>query len=222
MIAIKYGNTNLKFKMVEPLKGKQRVNLANYLDSVRLDVDNDTEKRNTRNSPLERYNCGGYALSTFTWVCPYVSFYTKQYESITKHGIEELAYNETTREDLMYSMYYKGALISEIESTILQKDVKYLLQRYPFLEQVDINEVDKSVPLIAYRIFVKEQFENELDSDFHFKRRKNGIWSEKMGAHCIRDCRLQKDRPWVYSSNDTVYDSDIIYFINKRELTPST
>ena len=46
MIAIKYGSTNLKVKMVEPPKEKQRVNLANYLDSVHLDVDNDTKKRN--------------------------------------------------------------------------------------------------------------------------------------------------------------------------------
>lgn len=35
------------------------------------DVKNLQNKRNVRNTPKRNYNCGGYALNTFSWLCPY-------------------------------------------------------------------------------------------------------------------------------------------------------
>lgn len=39
------------------------------------------EGRNSRNTELSQYNCGGYALNTYNWFCPYGS-----YDGDTLHG----------------------------------------------------------------------------------------------------------------------------------------
>lgn len=41
-----------------------------YSRSQEVDPYNRTNKRNVRNTKRSTYNCGGYALGTFSWFCP--------------------------------------------------------------------------------------------------------------------------------------------------------
>ena len=49
-----------------------------HFEPIKADPLNDSNRRNIRNSNKLSYNCGGYALGTFSWYCPYPPEYEGQ------------------------------------------------------------------------------------------------------------------------------------------------
>ena len=182
-------------------------------DSIKTDPLNRGGGRNLRNTPLESYNCGGFALSIYDWICPYI----RTDDEVDIYDLPIDAYTDQYRGSLMYDLLEEGYTTEEIETEILARDIEFLLRTYPFLEQVDIADCAPTDTVIAYRIFVvvdPETLEVE-DTDFHFKVRINDFWFEKMGAGPVQLCQLDDSTPWVVS-DEIQYTSLIAYFrINK-------
>lgn len=180
-----------------------------FEESVYNDPDNRRGGRNRRNTPTSAYNCGGFALGVFDWVTPYYRTdldYSPEYP--------EGAYTDSERECLMAALKDDCWEESDIEEEILRRDVDFLLNRYPFLDEVNLEDCDEKETVIAYRIFIRWDDEYYVleDTDFHFKVRINGYWFEKMGTENITKCDLNPNRPWQYRDDYTQYTSSIVYF----------
>lgn len=184
-----------------------------FEESVRNDPLNKSGVRNQRNTPVTAYNCGGFALSTYDWLCPYV----RTDDSTDKYDLPDGTYTDEEREFIIEHLIEDGWTEADIEEEILHCDVNFLLGEYPFLEPVELAECDLSDTVIAYRIFINidEELGIVEDTDFHFKVRINGFWFEKMGNEPIRLCQLEDANPWVVNE-ELQYTSSIAYFcINK-------
>lgn len=183
---------------------------AELMESLRTDPLNIRRIRNSSNTPREAYNCGGFALSIYDWICPYV----RTDDSIQKYDLPDGTYTDEEREAIMINLINDNWTEADIEEEILRCDVNFLLDEYPFLAPVELSECDPTETVIAYRIFVRvdEEFGCIEDTDFHFKVRINGFWFEKMGSDPVRPCSLDEDEPWLMSNTDTKYTSRIEYF----------
>lgn len=180
--------------------------------SLLNDPTNESGGRNQHNTPISAYNCGGFALSIYNWVTPYI---------VTDNGYvnEEGLYTDDEREALMRYLYEMDWSDEEIEEEILLRDVDFLLHSYPFLEEVNLEDCDENETIIAYRLFIRwdEDTGDIEDTDFHFKVRYHGFWFEKMGSEQITLCDLDADKPWQYRDDYTIYTSRIVYFTTRRK-----
>ena len=180
--------------------------------SLLNDPTNESGGRNQHNMPISAYNCGGFALSIYNWVTPYI---------VTDNGYvnEEGLYTDDEREALMRDLYEMDWSDEEIEEEILSRDVDFLLHSYPFLEEVNLEDCDENETIIAYRLFIRwdEDIGDIEDTDFHFKVRYHGFWFEKMGSEQITLCDLDADKPWQYRDDYTIYTSRIVYFTTRRK-----
>lgn len=181
-----------------------------FLNSVKCDPNNERGERNRRNTPIESYNCGGFALSVYKWVTPYIMTDNNFYDA------DEELYTDTKRENIMLDLYNHDLTEDAIENTMVKLDTEYLLATYPFLEKVNLEDCAPDDMVIAYRLFI--EWDNSIgdieDTDFHFKVRYHGFWFEKMGTDKVTQCELIPDDLWEYSN--AVYSSDIVYFRTKR------
>lgn len=180
--------------------------------SLLNDPTNESGGRNQHNTPISAYNCGGFALSIYNWVTPYI---------VTDNGYvnEEGLYTDDEREALMRDLYEMDWSDEEIEEEILSRDVDFLLHSYPFLEEINLEDCDENETIIAYRLFIRwdEDTGDIEDTDFHFKVRYHGFWFEKMGSEQITLCDLDADKPWQYRDDYTIYTSRIVYFTTRRK-----
>ena len=55
---------------------------------LNLDFFNENRIRNVRNTYVRTYNCGGYALNTFSWYCPHAQNSGRKYRSTTEYGMQ--------------------------------------------------------------------------------------------------------------------------------------
>lgn len=148
---------------------------------------NKLKKRNENNTKSVSYNCGGYALRTYSWYLPYededelnqeVASYNydedELAEELTDHCVERIL------ED------FDGAV------TIAFSDTSYDPAQYE---------------LIAFRVSVDEcNFYECEDWDFHFKVLRDGRWMEKNGSESIHECDEDDwDGPGYFYNGDTVY-----------------
>ena len=179
--------------------------------SVKQDPYNLFLKRNRRNTPRSAYNCGGFALNVYDWICPYIQ--TDDYAGPILDGM----YTDDERMSYIIDLINEGWDREYIEEEILRYDVNFLLDEYPFLEPVNLEDCAPSDFVIAYRIFINidEDLGVVEDEDFHFKIRINGFWFEKMGSDPVTLCQLDADEPW-YVNDLTQYTSRIEYFIPRR------
>ena len=53
----------------------------------RTEFFNENHKRNVKNTYYRIYNCGGYALNTFSWYCPHEKDSDRRYNSSTEKGM---------------------------------------------------------------------------------------------------------------------------------------
>ena len=153
---------------------------------------NSCQTRNENNMPIMKYNCGGFALGTYSW-----------YQ--VNHGDnfdleEDLFYNSTLNDD-------------EVREEILKNNIDYLLDDFEgdlrLLDSAD-DEIEDDEELIAYRICCyMDEFENIVD-DFHFRVKRNGKWYEKQGSSEPCECEFSED-PWTDGSA-LWYGSRIAYF----------
>ena len=75
--------------------------------NVSFDPLNNQKTRNIKNSDRYEYNCGGYALETFSWYCPH----TKSDKTL-HHGFDTL---EEAYETTMYAV---SVMVAEFEGKI--------------------------------------------------------------------------------------------------------
>ena len=199
--------------------------------STTKDPFNNYATRNMRNTDLQDYNCGGFALDTYTWVVP---FYRDEDDDCTYYAgwsVDELLnfknfyreYTDSRREMIAERMFQDQLPIEEIRHTILELDAKYLLHTYPFLRRVNLNGISPKNRVIAYRLYLNYSVEYKYlsGSDFHFRVRQDGQWYEKIGHSEVRKCKLSMNHPWQ-STSELIYDGEIIYFFDTRRKKRAT
>ena len=175
-----------------------------FNNSIKTDPLNINNKRNQRNSPVGAYNCGGFALSVYDWVCPYIPYSDDSFDEDDNDWSEE--------ERDMYINFRLGTeSLDTVVNEVLEKDVNFLLKNYPILQIVNPDECEEDDVLIAYRIFITDNNDEGIDTDFHFRVRYHGFWFEKMGSTDITICTGSVEEPWKYN-DETIYNSKIVYF----------
>ena len=119
---------------------------------------NKNKARNRNNTDIRSFNCGGWALNTFSWYRPTIFG-----DNIRCWG-----------DDYYQNMTDKQAF------NITLKAVNAMLREFPDLRVIEhLKELNKDEYAIAFRIG------KDID-DFHYcKRAKNGHWTHKMGGLCI-------------------------------------
>lgn len=168
--------------------------------SKRQDLFNSQKTRNQDNTYQSNYNCGGYALRTFSWFYP---------------ADEDMDWNWSIREDHIDNYIKDGYDDEDVATMILEEDIDYMLEH---IETLSLYEEDpqKYEPrlgeeLIAYCIYVDSYNE---DNDFHFKVLRDGKWMEKNGGGQIQETLPPWERKsWYYTGR--TYNSEVVYFINK-------
>lgn len=145
--------------------------------------------RNVRNTRKYDYNCGGFALGTFSWYCPH-------------------------KEDIDGYSNYCGATEIEI-SEITQRSINTMLADFKGRLRV-ISSVTEANLLteyvIAFRIDPK-------GNDFHFVRRGcRGHWYHKRGARCEIEQMDEIEvfcEDWVFGSMH--YNGPLVLFAMIRQ-----
>lgn len=143
-----------------------------------------------KNTPREDYNCGGYALGTFTWYRP-----TNEYRF--DFGSVNLAYKKNGIENAT------------------KKCVEFMLKEFANTLRVinDIKELQENEYAIAFRI------SGDSWNDFHYiKRAKNGCWYQKQGR-CPKITRVPKEEVfanvWI-SGGFLTYKGQLVLFAKKE------
>lgn len=123
-----------------------------YLQQDPFNRDN---KRNLLNTQRHTYNCGGYALGTFSWYCPH-----DEADDTTRWGYD---YSFTTQEEAwMKTMYAVSKMVLDFQGNL--RMIKSLDQLRKGTERV-----------VAFRL--------SSDGDFHYiKKSANGQWHHKRGG----------------------------------------
>lgn len=145
-------------------------------------------------------NCGSYAFNIKEWYGPDDRF--------NEDDIE--LGNRLYKEDLLDA--------DDILELLYDRDVNQIL------EDFDVKQVfNKNIPLkqneelIAFRMCVNPYAPTEeepLFIDYHFRVKRNGIWSEKNGSHEIKKIDNYSEEPWEFSE-ELVYTGPIAYFVRK-------
>lgn len=159
-----------------------------------------THKNYTRNSDLTYYekypkktNCGSYALRLNEWY-HLNAYFTEKMDRSLDSWIEE-------KKEEGYSNYEISCLYGDILTEVL-------LERF----EGELELCDGSLPktndieLVAFNTFCYYDMEGFIDSDFHFKVFRDGIWKEKCGTERVRICN-------EFYWGD--YIGDPIYFYHK-------
>lgn len=180
-------------------------------ESIARDPNNLCNGRNQHNTPVAAYNCGGFALKTFNWLTPY----TDEVED------DDDPYTEADREEYMQELFDYGGNTEYVEDRVTRADIDQILHRFKFLQQVRLEDTVPEDTIIAYRILIKYDENDEIieDTDFHFKVRLGGFWFEKTGGGDIHLCQLDNDKPWVYESVDLCYTGPIYFLRDNRKKT---
>lgn len=198
------------------------MNNANYWNdydyplSEEEDYLNIGKTRNSKNTDIIDYNCGGYCMNTFSWYNPYLNI-------MIEEGFDNFS---TWAEDLRIGWEME---IADIYEYLLKIGKEEILKDFPDTVRLvrsaaDVNEDEK---LVAYRIglvFVNEGEEYEYleHGDFHFKQWEGDYWTDKPGGSNLRfeeeTINGMLDKVWINSWWDnTGYDSEIILFAVKKE-----
>ena len=177
----------------------------------REDPFNTKKTRTENNTKGYFYTCGGYALETFSWFCPYKT---------------------DNRDEYIYDLLVDGFTPKEIIDILLEEDVKYMLDAFGKNIRLisNINELEEKEIGIAYRIHL-EQFEDVptehnyyddegysfyFDYDFHFRKYNNGIWSEKSGSSRIKEIEWDSNSTEGWEVTPTlIYTGPIVFFALK-------
>lgn len=160
--------------------------------------------RNEENTDIEYYNCGGYALETYSWYYPFDIDFEERCENI-----EHFLKNNGTIEEA-FEIFLK--LDTEIMLRDFEGRIRVVENEEAFLQP---NEV-----LIAYRLRIKPTYhyleeEDEdsilVDHDFHYLIRDEFGWRHKRG-------RLEPEKA-VFTEEEWLggYDSPIVFFAFQTE-----
>lgn len=101
--------------------------IRNWEDKFFVDIYNINGKRTNRNVENWQFNCGGYALETYSWICPY--------------DTEEDS-------DRLFDDWYSDMSSDEK----LEETVEWMLERVPDLRRVNgVEDLEDDEYLIAYK-----------------------------------------------------------------------
>ena len=172
---------------------------------------NNKKTRNAQNCEAKEYNCGGFALETYSWYKPFSKNYSA--EEVIKRSLEFFRNIHLAPE-----LYEK-----EVKELLVRRAIRTMLSNFPNLKKIDVEEakrLPKERKLIAFRVcFIFNESYEELynkygyDYDFHYVVRLKGSWYEKMGSSSIHKVKFQFE-PWEYGTG-YVYDSRIVFFIEQ-------
>lgn len=160
--------------------------------------------RNADNTDIILYNCGGYALGTYSWYTPYPNGFDR----------EDI-------KDIVVDSYLHGNSYDETTDKLLEIFEKQMLSDFstlrPFTGCVEDYIEKDNEELIAFRIFFDIEFYDEdiseidfFDYDFHYQVLRNGKWREKCGAGPIELCESDY---WITKDGAYSYDSEIRYYV---------
>lgn len=151
---------------------------------------NKLKKRNENNTKSNSYNCGGYALRTYSWYLPY--------EDEDELNWEVSCYDFEDEEDLL-------TVLTERCVEKIAEDFRGSIRC--FVAYPEISYDPAQYELIAFRVSadLNDFYECE-DWDFHFKVLRDGRWMEKNGSESIHECDEDDwDGPGYFYNGDTVY-----------------
>lgn len=144
------------------------------------------KRRNIKNTDKNLYNCGGYALGTFSWYCPNA-------EEDDPFGL--------------WNFIFSPLPIPELMERVTASAVEQMLIEFADLRVITtLAEVKSDEYPIAFRV--------SHDGDFHYvKRARNGHWYHKLGSDS-RICRMAESvvfsKDWGYR-----YDGRIVLLAKK-------
>jgi len=151
------------------------------------------------------YNCMGWALNIKQWLRPLDTYDMWDYDCVERDDFINNLLDDYCNDDDAVREYFESL---EVDALI---DVWGLR----FATQEEIN--NEAVTLIAFREKIDFGYDSGSeryyvsDSDFHFRKRINGVWTEKMGGTKIRVCEDDIDSDeWCGG-----YDGDIYYFVKE-------
>lgn len=159
--------------------------MEDYLNRLHL--------RNEENTDRVDYNCGGYAFETYSWYSP--GDFSEDEDSVSGFLLNIMD------SDLYYEV--------DIPELLFDFCIEGILKTFPTYKRISEEEA-RCLPLSTKIIAFRTYFEDFGDYDYHFKVRKNGVWSHKRGSSKIKECTLEK---WSYI--DCSYDSPTAYFIER-------
>lgn len=143
--------------------------------------------RNSRNTDLDDYNCGGYALGTFNWYLPFADL---SESTNTLYFRRRMSVNEIVRYYANYILLDFGARIREIQS----------------VEELKVGE-----RAIAFRAGV-DDFHfcvRGKNGVWYHKPGRNTIRRIKKSEVFTKE--------WVSPDHFVIYDSDIVLFALKNQ-----
>ena len=157
----------------------------------------DLKSTYTKNE-LKRFNCMGYAFGVELMMNP--------------RGAEFVADWLDDSFDGEVSQYSVNCALDDM--------VDNMIEDYQGLEIVsDINCIPKEKEVMAFKFAVNPDDKEKYD--FHFKVRRDGIWSEKLGDEEIRECELLPKEPWHSRDFQNGIWSDVVYLAWDENLSRS-
>jgi len=99
---------------------------------------------------------------------------------------------------------------------LAEYDWKNILKLFPVLKPIPTHTAaDPQTEIIAYRVGLRlYEDSKELDEDFHFRVRRNGVWYEKQGTQTPHECYDQNiEGKWMTPNGDLEYNSCTYYAI---------
>ena len=166
--------------------------LGNWESKFYEDVYNVNGKRNRKNTERNQYNCGGYALETFSWVLP----------CDTEEECEELYDFDMWEYDYDEDDFNESA----------ERGAEWMLANVPNLRQVSSpdEKLEEGEWLIGFKVGA-----GTGDGDFHYiKRTPSGQFWHKPGGSYIR--RMGKKEALSDNWCDGRYTSRTIWFARKK------
>ena len=166
--------------------------LGNWENKFYEDEYNVNGKRNRKNTERNQYNCGGYALETFSWVLP----------CDTEEECEELYDFDMWEYDYDEDDFNESA----------ERGAEWMLANVPNLRRVDSPdaELEENEWLIGFKVGA-----GSGDGDFHYiKRTPSGRYYHKPGANRVR--RMSKKEALSDNWCDGKYTSRTIWLARKK------
>lgn len=164
--------------------------------------------RNEKNTLESSYNCGGYALRTFSWYLPY--------------STKDVDFEEEPNSMVAENLFFDGFSIEEIRQEILDKNIDFMLKDFSENLRVlrDINDLKDTEELIAFKVGADSVYDENgeflyIDTDFHYRVFRDNVWLEKCGNGPIRLCDKIYDDIWEISG--FCYNSETVFLAHNLE-----
>ena len=170
-----------------------------FMTFTHEDPYNHSHKRNRYNTAIRNYNCGGFALGTYSWYEPFDE--SERYDVYEEwDNLEQIAY-EISRHDGNES-FNRACYFSCIE-LLTRRFTNHILKDFPNCRVVDeLEEIHPDETIVLFRVGV---------NDFHFiVSFDHKHWFHKCGWDSIEE--LCEDEIFDYDWSNGRYNGRIVKF----------